>query len=515
MRAELGPIVLIGGYCFAGLGILAALRFIDLSFASMAAALGLAFLVGVAVVLLAGIALLCVGVSVDIETLGALAVLIGLSGLGDAWRRAGRSRLRRPRLRRPSWTRTRTRASTHLAKAVVYGRRLDAERWAAASVVVALAVFAVLTYRWALVQPLQVWDSWSIWARKATLLFDYGHLPTAFFTAPAYAFMHPDYPLLLPLYELTWFRVVGSADTQSLHAWFWVLFVAFLWATAYLASRVARPAIWAPLVGLLAVIPAIRDQLMTMYADVPMGLFLMVGVLSLGLWVTARRRRDLALSMILLGAAASTKNEGLTAAVSALAVALIITLVIAVPGLQRRRAVAPLLVGIAAFVIMVAPWRLWLAAHHITDEMPIVRGLEPSFLLKHADRIRPATDALFSEVTNQGNWYYLLPIAIALVIAGLATRGLRRIAAFYGLATIGAAVMVLWAYVINPNELSWLIATSSSRTVVGPMLIAAAGTVHLAGALLAHAVQRRKSDAPRDTAANVKARRAVQPVSSG
>ena len=50
--------------------------------------------------------------------------------------------------------------------------------------------------------------------------------------------------------------------------------------------------------------------------------------------------------------------------------------------------------------------------------------------------------------------------------------------------------MVLWAYVISPAALGCLIETSSNRTPVGPMLIAAAGCLHLAGALLTNAVQR-------------------------
>ncbi len=488
MRAELGPIILIAGYCFAGLGVLSALRFVHCSVGSVVVALGLAFLVGVASVLLTGIALLCAGVPVDIEILGGLAAIIGVGGFGVAWRR---TRWKEPNL--PNWTRMRTRGSMQSARDAVHViHEADAEQWVAAGMIIALAVFAVLTYRWARVQPLQAWDSWSIWARKGTLLFEYNHLPTAFFTSPVYAFMHPDYPLLLPLYEASWFRVVGSADTQSLHAWFWILFVAFLWATAYVSSRVARPMIWAPLVGLLAVTPEIWTQLMSMYADVPMGLFLMIGVLLLGLWIAGNRRRDLAVSMILLAAAASTKNEGLTAAGSTLAVALVVTFVAPTPGFSRRRALAPLVIAIAAFAVMVAPWRLWLAIHHITGDMPVARGLEPSFLLEHASRLQPAVNALFSEVTNQGNWYYLLPIGLALVVAGLTTPGLRRIAAFYGLAILGAFIMILWGYVINPNGIGWLIATSANRTVVGPMLIAMAGTFHLAGALLTHAFQHSK-----------------------
>jgi len=511
MRAELGPVALTGGYCFAGFGVLAALRVVRLSLGGVAAALGLAFFVGVSVVLLAGIALLCVDAPVDIGTLGAVAALVGAGGLAVSWRRVGWSRPDRA-----SWARMARRASTRSARDAPRAiGRLGPERWLAVVVVGALAVFAVLTYRWAQVQPLEVWDSWSIWARKGTLLADYSHLPTAFFTSPVYAFMHPDYPLLLPLYESSWFRVVGSADTQSLHAWFWILFVAFLWATAYVASRVARPVIWAPLIGLLAVIPEIRTQLMTMYADIPMALFLMVGVLLLGLWIAARRRRDLALAVILLAAAASTKNEGLTGATSALIVALLVIGAAPTPGLSRRRALTPLLFAIAGYAVAVAPWRLWLAAHHITGEMPVGRGLEPSYLIAHSDRIQPTVNALFSEVTNQGNWYYLLPIGLALMIAGLATRGLRRVAAFYLLAMLGAAVLVLWAYIINPNELSWLIGTSASRTVVGPMLIAAAGTFHLAGALLTHSVERSRSSAARDLPARGTATHDLQSVSSG
>jgi len=482
MFAELGPFALIGGYCFAGLGVLAALQLVHLDVRGIAAALGLAFMVGVAVVLVAGIELLCVGASVGLVTLGALAALIGGGGFAVAWRRGGEPRASRGSASPLSWTRVRswTTARSFIGAALA-ASKVGVDRWVAAAVVVALAVFAVLTFRWARVQPLQEWDAWSIWARKGTLLLDYGHLPAAFFTSRVYAFMHPDYPLLVPLYESTWFRAVGSANTQNLHVWFWILFVAFLWATAYVASRVVRPAVWAPLVGLLAVTPAIWGQLMTMYADVPMGLFLMVGVLSLGLWITGRRRRDLALAVILLAAAASTKNEGLTAAVSVLAAAFIVTLV--AQGRSWRRSLSPLIVAVLTFAVLVIPWRVWLAAHHIVSEMPVGRGLEPSYLLARADRIQPTVNALFSEVTDQNSWCYLLPIGIALLIAGLATRGLRDVAAFYGLATWGAAATILWAYVISPSQLSWLIPTSANRTVVGPMLIAVAGTLHLAGAL--------------------------------
>jgi hypothetical protein len=484
MRAELGPFALIAGYCFAGLGVLAALRLVRMSGRGVAAGLGLAFVVGVALISLMEIWLLSFGASIGIAALAVLAALIGGGGFVVAWRRAGSPR---PSLRRSDGEGApRTRASASrwsAARARRSMRRLGADRWTAIVVIGALAIFAVLSFRWALVQPLQVWDSWSIWARKGTLLYDYGHIPTAFFTSQSNILPHPDYPLLVPVYESSWFHAVGAANTQNLHVWFWFLFAGFLWATAYLASRVARPLAWAPLVGLIAVTPAIWNQLMTMYADVPMGLFLMLGVLSLGIWLTGRRPRDLALSAILLAAAASTKNEGLTAVVSVLVVAVVFALVMAPQELSRLRALRPLGFAIAGVVAALAPWRLWLSAHHIEGEMPVSKALSPSFLLSHTGRIGPSFNALFSEVANQGSWAYLLPIAIALLIAGLATPRLRSIAGFYGLATVGAGVLILWAYEVTPRELNWLIFTSASRTVVGPMMVAIAGTFHLAGAL--------------------------------
>ncbi len=564
MPTELAALVLACGYCFAGFGVLAALRLVHASVRGVAAALGLAFMVGVAGVLLAGIALLCIGAPVGLGTLAVLAALIGTCGLvlarlrnrgdADGWRpyrsqgrspngldgrggvvrdgrggvvrdgqgggvREGDARARARACASPRLVAPVRQLPGTAARAV---RRVGLDRWIAIAVVLALGVFAALTFRWARVQPLLVWDSWSIWARKATLLYDFGHLPSAFFTSPVYAFMHQGYPLLIPLYESSWFHAVGSADTQSLHVLFWVLFVAFLWATAYVASHVARPAVWAPLVGLLAVTPAIWNQLMTMYADVPMGLFLMLGVLALGTWISGRRRGDLALATLMLAAAASTKDEGLTGALGVLAAALLVTLVFGAPGLSdgapgpsdgapglsdgapalsanaprllRRRALAPLVASVAGFAVLIAPWRLWLAVHHITSEMPVGRGLDPSYLIERSDRVSPTVNALFAEVMNQSNWCYLLPIGLALVIAGLATRRLRTVSAFYGLATFAAAVMILWAYVISANELAFLITTSANRTVVGPMLIVAGGTFHLAGGLTRD-VKRRMPDA--------------------
>jgi hypothetical protein len=497
LRAELGSLALVLGACFAGFGVLVALRWVRLDLRDVIAALGLAFMVGVAVVLLFGVALLCVGVSVGLVTLAVIAGLVGGAGYAMAWRRAGSPQ--------PTWGKAWASVRARLASWPSGATRLASEArvdgWVAALVIVALVVLGVLTFRWARVQPLTSWDAWSIWARKGILLYRYGHLPTAFFTSPVYSFMHPDYPLLLPLYESSWFHAAGAVDTQSLHIWFWVLFVAFLWAAAYIASRVVRPAIWAPLVGLIAVTPAIWTQLMTMYADVPMALFLMLGTLLVGLWLADHRVRDLALATVLLAASATTKDEGLTAAVGVLAAATIVTASFGFPGLPRARALASLGVANVGFLMLIAPWRLWVAAHHIPTEIDLRKGLSPAYVSAHSGRVAPTVEALYGEVTNQGEWSYLLPLALALGVAGLALRRLRATAAFYCVATLAASTTIVWAYVVNPSKLSWLIANSAPRTVMGPMMIAVAGVFHLSAELTRGIVRQRSREERRGSRA--------------
>lgn len=458
-------------FVFAGAGVLAAVGWHTHGPLRTIGVIVLAYVAGLAATMLVAIALLCAGIPMHISVFAVVSVLVGTGGIGiRAWRERARWRLARLLLRT--------------------GLRMQSpgtwtvERWLAGAVGVILLAYVVLGYGWAKTMPLNAWDAWSIWARKGTILLDYGTLPTAFFGSHSYAFMHPDYPLLVPTLESIWFRLVGGADTQSLHVQFWLLFVTSVGAAAYLAARVTPVAIWAPLIGFIAVLPAATSQLMTLYADIPMALFLMLGVLLLGLWIEDHRGSLLSLAALFLAAAANTKNEGLTAAVCALVVAFLITAARPVP--RRRNAdLRALVIACAAFAAAVAPWRLWLAVHHIGGDMPVGKGLDPSYLASRSGRISPTLTALYAQISDQGVWHYLLPLGVSAVLACLIVRETRRLAAFYALTGVGILATVLWGYTINPNRIGWLAATSATRTVDGLMFVAIAALLHLTGATLA------------------------------
>lgn len=472
MSAELSALVIAVAFVWVGYGILWGAGALTPNLASSVGAAGLAYVLGLAAILMAGVLLICLGLPMNLPAFGLVSFVLGAAGARIGVRRSGW----RPS---PSWS---------LGRPVI--KAWSAERLLGAFVCAILIVGAVLGYRSARVMSLADWDSWSIWARKGTILFDHGTLASSFFGSSSYAFMHPDYPLILPVLESIWFRLVGSADVQTLHVEFWLLLIASLGAAAYLVKPVTRGGILVLLVGFLALVPAVSAQLMTMYADIPMALLLLLGVVALGRWLAEGRRWLLVVATLCLAAAANTKNEGLTAAVSALFVTVLICAI--TPGPSGRRAdLTSLLVAIAGFAVAIAPWRLWLAAHHVTGDMPVGKGLNPSYLSGRVERLSPTLTSLYGQLTDQQVWHYALPLAISLVVACLFVRVARRVATFYLLTGLVIFVSLLWAYMINPNAIGWYLATSADRTVDGMMFVALAAILHLTGLVL--------SPAPPDT----------------
>jgi hypothetical protein len=295
--------------------------------------------------------------------------------------------------------------------------------------------------------------------------------------------MHPDYPILLPLWESLQFRAMGRVDTQLLHVPFWVLLIAFLWALAFLGARVSRWALVVPFVAGAALSPGVIDQLTSANADVPMACFLALGVLALGLWLERGDRAALALSVLMLAAAANIKNEGLMGSVVALAVAG------AIVSLERRwRELGAVAAGAAAVAAAVAPWRLWVAAHGIQGDLPVAKGLTPGYLADRSSRVGRSFDALIGQLADQGRWSYLVPAALALIIVCLvARRGprsqARRLGAFYLLVSIAFFALVVWSEWVIPSPLDFQLRTSAPRVVSGVVFVGLAALIQLSGLL--------------------------------
>jgi hypothetical protein len=330
-------------------------------------------------------------------------------------------------------------------------------RWVAAVAAILALLLADLWF-----QPLWVYDAWTFWTPKARALAALDGLDAAWFTQAD--LLNRDYPLLLPAVEAAGFRFTGY-ETRLLDVQSWLFVVAF--AAAYVrlvVARAARPwAAWGVLITIL-IAPSLADQLASAEADVPLAAFFACAGLGGYLFLAEGGRAWLVLVGVLAAGAAATKIEG-GMFVAALAVAALVV--------ARGRAFPLALTAVAALMVAVIPWRLWLTAHDVPNQAGLGRVTDVGFLAHHAGRAPYAAAYLAGRFVDPRAWLLLVPLCVVATVAG------RRAGAAAGAAfTIGVVALCLLALVLaywtTPFELHGHLATSARRVITGPLLFWAA-----------------------------------------
>lgn len=443
----------------AGLGLLPWLG-VARSWRELAARSGLSYVCGLVATGILAANLALIHVSFGWIALSVLAVVAACTG---AWRLRGTER---PAWRRPTWL-TLAGVAVLAAVLVEFGR-----------------AFAVA--------PLNRYDAWAIWALKGHALYAFGWADPAVFAGAEYRFANLDYPLLLPALEAVDFRAMGAFDTRVIHLQFLLFLVAGLLAlAALLRDRVPPLLLWPSLLA-VALAPAVFDQLLTAYADLPLALIFAVGVAAAGRWLITNERWSLTVAALCFAGALLTKNEGSLFVLAAL-------LGLFAAARERWR---PLALAVAVDVGLLLPWKVYVRIHDIES---INYSLADSF---DVDRIsgrlgvlRIAFHTLGGEMVDPLKWGFVAPLMVLLVIAGLVT-GLRALPLFALVLTIVPWVGLSWIYVISQFEYSSYLDSTKERVIAAIVLGGAALTPLLAteiwaSALAARGSGRLRSDAER------------------
>ncbi|HET9674275.1 MAG TPA: hypothetical protein VFP31_05635 [Gaiellaceae bacterium] len=438
-------------YFAIGVGLLPLLR-IAPDRAALGQRLPLAYAVGVAAtgIVAAHLALIDVPLGlVELVVLAAVVLFLGLRRVRDA---SGSEPQTRPG--EPLWSRLVG------AGALVLALVLLAHAWS--------------TYE---IRPLLEWDGWAIWGTKARALYEFGGATGPVFTSDAY--LPLQHPLLLPALEATDFRAMGVYDPTVVHVQLLLLAVGFLLAfVALLRDRVPFLLVGTTVLAVLAAEPVLK-QLSTNLADVPLALFVALGLVGLGRWLATAERWPLVAGTLFLGAAALTKSEGLFFALAAL-------LAVAPFTWRRWRELGAATLALVAIVL---PWRLFVELHGLPlVEYRFRNAFSPSYLSDHSDRVRPAADGLLDQIFTS-DWGLLVPLfAAALVTAILARRyALAGFAALWAVLSFLGLVLIYWISVI-PIDLA--LVWSGDRTVVTLVVGAGALSALLAGIGLSRAEAR-------------------------
>lgn len=327
--------------------------------------------------------------------------------------------------------------------------------------VAVVAAFALAGFR---DKPLAEYDGWAIWGMKARALATLGSADQAVFASDAYARLHLEYPLLLPiLHALPLQAADGFASNTVLLSALAIGVAGLLAIWAILREAVQAPLLLA-FVAAIACAPAFLLQLQTGYADVPLAVLVAAGLAAAGRWLVRNEGPWLALAALLFAAAALTKNEGMLFAASALVPLLAVAR-------ERRRAVAA---ALAAVGVAYLPWRAYMLVHDLeAPDYDLSSSFDMPFVAGRLDRVPVAGEQLLRDALEPGQLGFLLVLGLASVLVALVA-GRRDLGLLAGGFALLSFAGLTWIYVLTPYDVAFFLSTNSTRVVVAPVLALAA-----------------------------------------
>lgn len=297
------------------------------------------------------------------------------------------------------------------------------------------------------------WDAWAIWNLRARFLAAPDAAAQLAYSARLQG-THPGYPLLLSGFVARCWSYAGLSGGTIVPTLAAASFLAALVLMAAGAVTMLRGAQFGLLfcLCLLAYPPLVREAA-AQYADVPLACFAFGAMVALAVALEKEKPGAwLALAGALASCAAWTKNEGI--------LYLAVFAVIASWRLRAEwRRLAALAMGAAPVALLTAVFKLFVAPR---DEPPL-------FLAGFGELAR-------WEVVGRGLWHEMgamasgwfhpaMPLAVVGIALGFAGWKRRQ----WWLPAIAAAAMAagdLVVYVMNRNDLVWLVGSSLPRLLV-------------------------------------------------
>ncbi len=282
------------------------------------------------------------------------------------------------------------------------------------------------------------WDFWAIWGLKARVFFEHSGIDWRFLESRWNAFVHPDYPLLVP-FNFDFVTLIGGGWSDR-----WLGLLSVAWALALLLIVRDLAAREAPPVAAALVTLTITGLAASRYpglAEGPLIAFGAAAVLFLRRAILFDEAAAWRHGALLLGLAANVKNEGLALIVS-VAIALFVA---------RGRDVLRLWPA----AVLAAPWLILRAMHVLPTD--IVGGSAMDRVLArlpHAGEL-----VMFLARRLYEPWFWIALLAGLIIVPG--TMLLRE--RFVLIATAIQLMFYVGSYFATPHEVAWHVMTSWSR----------------------------------------------------
>lgn len=260
------------------------------------------------------------------------------------------------------------------------------------------------------------WDAEIFWSLKGRSIQRYGTFRNPDFLSPEAAHVNNSYPLVLPSIYAWIYEATGTCSGRPVRlaqAFFYLASLPIVWA----ALRRRLPADFAAWLTTLFALTPMFERLgggvFGGYADYPLGVFVLVGILSATDWLESGAVRSLLLGAVAFACASQTKNEG-----SAFMV--VLAFVVALFGL-RHRGWRGGIQGLAAAIPGLVLFGLWSLAKRAlppgtgstTFAARPVFGFTFEGILERAPIV---ASKFFEEVTGTARWHFFWPLLLVLLL---------------------------------------------------------------------------------------------------
>ena len=282
------------------------------------------------------------------------------------------------------------------------------------------------------------WDFWAIWGLKARAFHEVGTIDWRLLASPWNDFVHPEYPLLLPLNYVYAALLGGEWNDRWLGLITIAFGVALLLIVRGMAATETKPNYAATITFACALFALPR---FVGLAESPLIAFAGASVLFIRRAILFDDNVAMRHGAILLGLAASTKNEG---------VALIVTMVVVLLVVKRK-----LVLRLWPTFVIAAPWIIVTKLHHFSSDL--TRGHFFERLFYRLGAFVPIAATLLRDLAFPWMW---LAILIALLAVPHALRVRER---FVLLAFVVQIAGYIAIYFGTANDVGWQIVTSWPR----------------------------------------------------
>lgn len=336
-------------------------------------------------------------------------------------------------------------------------------------VLAALLSFEIIyTFFRALMKPIEAYDSVSIWALKAKILYFAKTIPGDFFKMLGANFhgVHPDYPLLLPFSEVWFYTSLNSFNDYLVKIIFPMSFLAFLLIFYSLLKRITQNRQAALLFTfILASVKQFNDYATNGLADLQMAIYTFLTFVFLFIWAKYKKPAHLAISVISCVFAFWTKNEG--------SVTLLITVILLAglfftsrhDSMQRMRESRSIIFAIIALLLVFSLWFGFKAKMHIGSDVinrETLRTLKLSTVFK---RFIPIGYEYQKHIFGFKKWNI-----VWILFLYMAARNFKKLFLKDNLYIMAPLAGILCAYtafyLITPYDISWHLSKSASRLLI-------------------------------------------------